>query len=113
MINLPTHSQPLSGSLLSPPGDMAVTELNSTHLRVSWLPPPPPHTPSLTHYSIYINNFMEDVTIHVMTRTPSLDVSRPGGSLEINVRACSAAGEGEASSVIYKRGGGDGYRSVT
>ena len=48
--------------------------------------------------------------IHVTTRTLSLDVSKPRGSLEFNVRACSAAGEGEASSVIYKRGGGDGYR---
>ena len=43
--------------------------------------------------------------VHMTTRIPSLVVPRPGGSLEFSVYACSAAGEGEATSVMYKRGG--------
>ena len=43
--------------------------------------------------------------VHMTTRTPSLVVPRPGGSLEFSVHACSAAGVGEATSVMYKRGG--------
>ena len=92
-----------AGSLPGPPHNVTVMDLNSTHLQLSWLPPPPPHTPSLTHYSVHVNNFTGDVTDYATTRS-ALIVPRPGGSVEFHVSACNAAGEGEASSVAYIRG---------
>ena len=92
-----------AGSLPDPPHNVTVLELNSTHLQLTWLLPPPTHTPPLTHYSVHVNNFTGYVMDYVTTNS-ILTIPRPAGSVEFYIGACNAAGEGEASSIAYKRG---------